>query len=306
VLKAFYFGSPHHTEVVSGVLSSLGFERTSLKEAELLYWIAAIPTAKRLRYLMNFMSSRDKKLVIHWIGSDVHNLITPRNLIKKSYGIFLGLLTSSYSDRTLNLAGSSWLQEELETKGIESIVLPVTTISPSNYTYPDRDSTRETDVLTYTQKRRFDFYGSDTILDLARELPEYRFKFLFGDVENLRELPTTRLENVTFLPRITFEEMKETYLDSKCFLRIPLHDGLSLSILEALYFKMQAIWSYSFPHVVTVDKDDKEEIRDELRSILEGFTENESGHDYVIKEYSKSRITERYERIMPKLGDLDG
>ncbi|MBW1667345.1 MAG: hypothetical protein JRJ66_04685 [Deltaproteobacteria bacterium] len=305
-MKAFYFGSPHHAEVVSEVLGSLGFERTSMKEAELLYWISAIPTAKRLRYLMDFISSRDKKLVIHWIGSDVHNLITPRNLIKKSYGVFLGLLTSSYSDRILNLTGSSWLKDELETKGIESTVLPVTTISPSNYTYPDSDSMREIDVLTYTQKRRFGFYGSDTILELARELPEYRFKFLFGDVEKLRELPTTRLENVSFLPRIPFEEMKETYLDSKCFLRIPLHDGLSLSILEALYFKMQPIWSYSFPHVVTVDKDDKDEIRDELRSILEGFIENESGHDYVIKEYSKSKIRERYERIMPKLGELNG
>jgi len=305
-LKAFYFGSPHHAEVVSEILGTLGFERTSLREAELLYWIAAIPTAKRLRYLMDFISSRDKKLVIHWIGSDVHNLIAPRNLIKKSYGVFLDLLTSSYSDRILNLTGSSWLKEELEMKEIESTVLPVTTISPSNYICPDRDFTRKTDVLTYTQKRRFSFYGSDTILGLARELPEYKFKFLFGDVENLQELPATRLENVTFLPRIPFEEMKETYLGSKCFLRIPVHDGLSLSILEALYFKMQPIWSYSFPHVVTVDKDDKEEIRDELRRVLEGFTENELGHDYVIKEYSRSRIRERYQSIMPKLGESNG
>jgi hypothetical protein len=306
VLKVFYFGSPHHAEVVGEILGSLGFERTSLKEAELLYWIAAIPTARRLRYLTDFISSREKKLVVHWIGSDVHNLIAPRNLIKKSYGVFLKLLISSYSDRILNLTGSAWLKEELETKGIESTVIPVTTISPSKYASPKGDCLRKTDVLTYTQKRRFSFYGSDKILELAGELPEYKFKFLFGDVENLRELPKTRLENVTFLPRVPFEEIKETYLDSKCFLRIPVHDGLSLSILESLYFRIQPIWSYSFPHVVTVDRDDKEGIRNELRCILEDFKENESGHDYVKKEYSKSKIRENYERIIPKLGALNG
>lgn len=305
-MKVFYFGSPHQTKVVGEILDSLEFERTSLKEAELLYWISAIPTARRLRYLTDFIRSQDKKLVVHWIGTDVHNVIAPRNLIKKSYGVFLKLLTSSYSDRILNLTGSAWLKEELETKGIESTVLPVTTISPSKYVSLNGDCLRKTDVLTYTQKRRFSFYGSDRILELAGELPEYKFKFLFGDVENLRELPKTRLENVTFLPRVPFEKMKETYLDSKCFLRIPVHDGLSLSILESLYFKMQPIWSYSFPHVVTVDKDDKEEIRNELRCILEDFKENESGHDYVKKEYSKSKIRENYERIIPKLGALNG
>ena len=305
-MKVFYFGSPHHAEVVGEIMGSLGFERTSLKEAGLLYWIAAIPTARRLRYLTDFISSRDKKLVVHWIGSDVHNLIAPRNIIKKSYGVFLKLLTSSYSDRILNLTGSAWLKEELETKGIESTVIPVTTIAPSKYTSPKGDCPRKTDVLTYTQKRRFSFYGSDKILELAGELREYKFKFLFGDVENPQELPKTRLDNVTFLSRVSFEKMKETYLDSKCFLRIPVHDGLSLSILESLYFKMQPIWNYRFPHVVTVDKDDKEGIHNELRCILENFMENEPGHDYVKKEYSRSKIRERYENIMPKLGELNG
>jgi hypothetical protein len=78
--------------------------------------------------------------------------------------------------------------------------------------------------------------------------------------------------------------MQELYSKSKFFLRFTEHDGLSLSVLEALYFKLQVLWTYSFPHVYHIKNNDI--LIESLPDIVNEWRPNDEGHEYVLNNYS--------------------
>jgi hypothetical protein len=191
-----------------------------------MYWSLlrrAMPRAARCHY---------------WLGTDVLNTVEE----VEAGTIRRGALASSRAD--LHLADAQWLADELATVGLQASVAHVPqpyrtpgTIPP----LPDRFS-----VLTYLSADRFEFYGGDAILEVARRMPDVRF-----DVVGRSDDPTgSASANVRWHGWVT--DMQPFYADASVVVRIPRHDGLGATVIEALLNARHVIYTHELPFVRTI------------------------------------------------------
>jgi glycosyltransferase involved in cell wall biosynthesis len=223
------------------------------------------------------------------LGSDVlRTFLTPQQGNK---GKIVRLMVKSAekirSPRIVNLAVADWLVSELKSQGISASCFPISTLDTETLKAPNEIEDKDIDFLSYIPKTSFAFYGGDHILRLSRELPQYTFAVIMPDITDCNALPRATFGNLRFYPRLTFEEMQNMYLRSKCFNRLTEHDGLSLSVLEALYFKLQVVWTYDFPYVIRVQRSDINELKNVLSHIIENYSQNNEGHNYVVQNFSR-------------------
>lgn len=229
--------------------------------------------------------SRKNLLILHWIGTDVLNAINPdanRRFYQKVYEtVWNILLRYKYKSNTLvHLAGAPWLVEELATIGIKAKYLPITSINTKNLEQSTNIIEKDIDILSYVPFKRFSFYGGNEIIKLAEEFPSYKFFLLHPDLDEITpDITKMYPENVIISPKVEFEDMQKLYLSSKVFLRLVEHDGLSLSVLEALFYKLQVFWTYPFPNVHYVK--DHELLKVDIKQNVENWVPNEQGHEYI-------------------------
>jgi len=208
-------------------------------------------------------------------------------------------LATKLKKRIINLAGSPWLVDELKTQGIRAIYLPLSTLNIERMKPPNIDvSDKDIDVLSYVPKRRFTFYGGHHILKLARNFPEYTFVVVMPDVRDDHRLPRSPFKNLVFMSKRSFEEMQALYLRAKCFLRLTKHDGLSLSILEALYYKLTVVWTYRFPYAIHVNYNDVEKLKTLLPELIDNYSPNEEGHQFVVTHFSQDALRKRLQKLL--------
>jgi hypothetical protein len=91
-------------------------------------------------------------------------------------------------------------------------------------------------------------------------------------------------ENVTIYPRIERNNMPELYQRSKFFIRYTQHDSESLSVFEALYYNLQVLWTYDFPHTHKIET--LERLSNSIPELVKNWQPNEQGHDYIVKNFS--------------------
>ena len=238
-----------------------------------------------------FWFNLNSKIIIHWIGTDVlvwmEKLNTQNLKSRLYYRIWRKLLVRGHNkNKIVNLAGAPWLKEELKSIGIESTFFPITTID-SNVKNIESNLIRENDFITYLPKNRFEFYGGEIIKRLANSLPDNNFIIIHPDLESIS--PTDLIgwtENVKLFPKLSFNEMQEYLKKSKCFLRFTKHDGLSLSVLEALFNQLTVLWTYSFPHTSTVNLNEFGKIVQLAKDTIINWSPNTSGCEYIINNYS--------------------
>jgi len=90
--------------------------------------------------------------------------------------------------------------------------------------------------------------------------------------------------NVSISPRVERSKMPEIYQRSKYFIRYTRHDSESLSVFEALYFNLQVLWTYDFPHTIKIESQEK--LSDSIPSLVKNWESNYPGHEYVLKNFS--------------------
>jgi Glycosyl transferases group 1 len=191
-----------------------------------MYWSLlrrAMPRAARCHY---------------WLGTDVLNTVEEF----EAGTIRRGALASSRDD--LHLADARWLADELTTVGLHASVAHV----PQPYRapeavppLPDRFS-----VLTYLSADRFEFYGGDAILDAARRMPDVRF-----DVVGRTGDPTgSAPPNVRWHGWVA--DIQPFYADATVVVRIPRHDGLGATVIEALLNARYVVYTHEVPFVRTI------------------------------------------------------
>ena len=91
-------------------------------------------------------------------------------------------------------------------------------------------------------KGREEFYGIEKLLRLASDFPDIEIKIV-GISEYYKSAPA----NVKFLGWV--ENMDEQYQNCVLYLRMPEHDGLAFSVLEALANGRYVGYSYEFDNV---------------------------------------------------------
>lgn len=300
-------GKPYyHVELWMNLLNSIkGIHATlfndTLQNIDIIYWIfGGGPSVKKFPL---FWLKKNPPLIIHWIGSDVYI----RTECKKSGSFHLNralwdrlLKLKESKNGVAHLATAEWLVNELHKTGITAEYLPITTIDTSR-PYTEKSSDERTfDFLSYIPSTRGPFYGEEKILSVAKKLSTKKFIIIRPDIlDEENHSRNITLKNVTILPRKTLNEMNEIYSNSKCFLRFTRHDSLSLSVLEALYYKEQIFWTYDYPNVYCISKISN--LAEKMESIATNWTPNIEGHNFVKKNFNLEKIKDDFKKKIDEI-----
>jgi hypothetical protein len=224
---------------------------------------------------------RGKRIVSHWIGTDVKRYHGKINLIKR---ISIWVLRHFVD---LQLADSEIIQEELRRLGIETSILRllpqavVAEVSP----LPEKPV-----VLSYWDDTRFGFYGGPIVFALARAFPEVKFVIARAAGKGLTDVPA----NVQFLGLV--RDMPKIYRESSCFIRLPEHDGLSAMVLEAMANGRYVIYNKKCPF--TSYATDFDSARKALGEILRIRHPNTEGAAYIKKTFNIDNEAARLHELM--------
>jgi hypothetical protein len=265
------------------------------KNPDIIYWVGG--QGPSIKKYLHFWIRKNPFIINHWIGTDV--LVK----MKKNREHGLKRIGTSILDSIvwykmtrgglINFAVAPWIVDELAAIHIPATFLPITTIDQNVLGPVDARHTKDIDFLSYVQMRRFDFYGGDKVIKLATRWKNYKFFLILGDLTEIpQDFLDTMPENVTASPRVERARMPELYQRSKCFIRYTRHDGLSLSVLEALYYNLEVAWTYDFPCTRKIES--LEKLSDSLPSIIDHWQPNVRGHAYVTEHFSAEKWREDF------------
>lgn len=205
--------------------------------------------------------------------------------------------------RLFNFASAPWLVKELDNLGLKADYLPISSVKAEFVNYNSSPLAREYDFYSYLPYKSMSTYGGEIILHAAKQMISKKFILVMKDLtaEEIRKL--NLCPNITALPKQSAHELFKIYLNTKCMLRFTRHDGLSMSVLEALAAEMQVLWSYSFPSAVKVDVDDFANTIEMMDKITTDWQPNISGHQYVKEHLSDSSIANLYKEKLNTLNN---
>jgi len=181
-----------------------------------------------------------KRVVFHWIGSDVTR-VCESPLLKKTFDLIKDGVD-------LHIADAPWLLDDLRKMAVRGRLVPTISEKMRYGTVPMPKDFR---MMTYIPDIRRDFYGWDTIKATATALP---------DVEIIAVKGTTTSDtppNVRFTGDVDGATMDRLYAEVAALVRPTVADGLSQMVLEALGRGRQVVWSRPFPyckHAATPDE----------------------------------------------------
>ena len=242
----------------------------ALLAADLAYLIGGDNLCRpRNAFFFRLFLSLGRRVVVHWVGSDVSLIPRPLPRFFRRRGL-------------VHLCEAGWIQEELANAGLDAKIVPLLGIdTPEEIpAWPEKFS-----VLAYVPEGRGELYGLQKIVNLARSFPGMSFRIMGlkqapDFPENLRAIGWT-----SSVPG----EMRGCV----CYLRLNSHDGLSVSVLEALASGRYV--AYSMPLEGCYHADNDAELRGYLARLEASFNKgglapNEAGWRFVRQTYSRKKV----------------
>lgn len=223
----------------------------------------------RLAMLLN------KQIVMHWVGTDVL-------LAHKAYKA--GAVDADLIRRTKHLCEVDWIQKELLEAGIQAEIAQIACFEDK--ISAARPLPEKFSILSYMGKGREKFYGIDQLIELAQSFPDIPIR-IAGISEYSEPLPS----NIHLLGWV--KEMATEYHDCVLYLRLPEHDGLAFSVLEALSYGRYVGYVYTFPGTNRVAD------IGELHSLVKGMLERHSmglldinidGYKFISENYTRKKV----------------
>lgn len=242
-----------------------------------------------------------KRMVVHWIGSDV---LEARPAAEN------GTADPWLIQHASHWAETPWLMREVEALGPECEVMPLPGARlPETHTpLPEKFS-----VLIYVPGTYFatfygsepmrvsDFYGLESMLEVARQLPDIDFQLVGVEPGEMPGLP----KNIWVHGRVP--DLTEFYQRTTVLWRPVQHDGLSFMVLEALAHGRHVIWIYQFPGCIRASS--VSEARDEIAKLKELHQDgalqlNRAGLQVIAENYRplilRNRILRRLETMLER------
>lgn len=217
----------------------------------------------------------NKKIIMHWVGSDV---------LKAKDAAQKGFFDQKFINKTKHLAVVNWLAEELAVMNIKAQLKYIAscrvelTIKPLPKIFT---------ILTYIGKGREEFYGMNYIISLAKDFPELPI-----NVVGIDTYKTPLPSNIRLLGWV--KDMDSLYNQCTIFVRLPEHDGLGYSVIEALSKGRYVALSNKFPETFYIKNSDdlKKVIMDLMHKHNENNLDiNRKGIDFVHKNFNEVKIT---------------
>lgn len=222
-----------------------------------------------------------KKVIIHWIGTDSLNASSHNVSRISSLGVRLA---------NLHLAQAQHLADELSTIGIKAKVIPLVPSSPAPAHMP-----LGTNICVYLPERDPKLYGADATFELVRKMPDVNFLII---ANNGKYAPA--LSNVTYFSWMSQQDMESIWTLTKVLLRLTSHDGMPITIMEALLRGRYVVWSYAFPFCLQAKSIDEAEKA--LRTALAQTELNTKGRDYALTQFNPikmaKQLKQEYERLL--------
>lgn len=225
--------------------------------------------------VFDFALALKKKVIMHWVGTDVLEAIST---------VKAGKFKAHYIKNITHYCEVDWIQEELKQVGIMASIVPFASIDDKisiDSVFPKTFS-----ILTYMNMGRENFYGIDKIIQLANEFPDVTIK-IAGISEYTKQLPT----NIVLLGWI--DDMASLYADSVLYLRLPEHDGLAFSVLEALANGCYVGYSYPMENTFYIKSfEDLKELVADLKATFKSgrLHANYEGKKMISSSYSKDNV----------------
>ena len=217
-----------------------------------------------------------KKRVVYWIGSDVLKLTPDARFIAGC----------------VNIAGSSWLAEEVRAKGYRCeeclfpVELPVSDVLP----FPDRSRLQ---VFCYVPDAHHDLHGSSEVRAAVETFSNIDFVVIGGSGTWWPGHP----DNIHFLGWVddTSTHLAETHV----VLRRTSHDSLSAFVREGLIAGRHVIFTYDYPGVIHVERGDTASLLARLEELNELFAAGKLEHCRL-----EPAVRERLSNVDTQLADL--
>lgn len=220
-----------------------------------------------------------KKVYGHWIGTDARLAATGHVDINK------------INELDGHITCFQPLQKQLESIGIESVVIPIV---PFKVNFEVGNMPLKHRVLIYMPRDKEEEYGFNEIYPIIKEFSNIEFDIVANDnKEKFGEV-----NNVKLLGWLDHDKMEEVYDKISIVIRIHFNDGLSMSVLEAMAKGKKVIWNCSFEKCYPGSTTD--EIRNSLKQIIKEEPAPKTdidAHDFIIENYSKEKILSMYREI---------
>jgi hypothetical protein len=226
--------------------------------------------------------------IIHWVGTDIVNAV--ENFMDGEKRMFEKL-----SDP--NIVHLVHLEEHLiEMKEVmphaNYRIIP---LPPYAFFEPEPYPDGIPVVSVYMPTLRQEFYRSETIVQAAMKFPEVRFEFYYYYDKRKEEEPIRGTVNCFRVPSRDEEGMKEQIRKSRAFIRIPVHDGLSVQALEFASAGRSVIYNKNLPFVDFCETDGKlESDVPRLASLIQKVLDRTEPNFEMSKHYREEFSHEKY------------
>lgn len=301
-LKVLLIGLPHFTRLTAQLLSehSEGSNQfiaidTSTRKGKRRF-LLELPTADTVfRHWGTLTSSQAlsvsirlrKRVIQFWAGTDVLDVKEELKAEAPSRSLL---------EKCVHLCESPWTRDELAAMGVDAQLVPLAQIGSAVRDASIRDPD-EFSVLGYVGQGRPDFFRLTELIRLAAAFPDVRFRVTGIDSAEAR-LPA----NLELLGWV--DDMTSLYQHCVAFIRLPLHDGYSFSVREALAWGKYVISSYPYPH--SLQATDYSSLEAHVRGLKTRFEHGElrvnwPGRDYVLREFDGARVcSQLMESLVPR------
>lgn len=223
----------------------------------------------------------NKKIVIHWIGSEV------LDLNKCHYWPIQGSFSVSNN-----------LTKELNFYNINSLFLPLyfplVVINKVNEISPSAHS-----MMFYLPKKREEFYGLRYLILLADTFKDIQF-YVVGST-GIR-FPNNNIVSMGYL---NDQSLNELIQKVSIYVRITKHDGLSQLMLKSLSFGKIVVTNTEHPHVIhynPLTHNEKDLVQIIKQLLVRKPKINKEGIDYIKEMYEPSLQFNRYQIAFRDLG----
>lgn len=219
--------------------------------------------------IINIALLFNKKVVFFWMGSDV---ITAKKVNKN-------LIYHRYIDNCAHICECNWIKEELSELGINADIINIAIVNKNEKnTYNNWDNMN---IICYSGENREYFYGYNYIYKLAQVYPQYIFNVVGTSGKNVPKLSNIRFHGLV-------DNLEQKFANNFLFIRVPQHDGLSVSVLEALSHRNWVI--YSYPLKYTYKCNNFEKIKNSFEKVIRHFQDRKRNDDavkYVYYNYNR-------------------